>query len=63
MSHGIVQVRDQLTSSYEQGSIDSGRQKRSSLQRDALRVDAIVSTIGFPLVGKHVFKCRHSPKF
>ena len=28
-----------------------GRQQQGSLQRDAITVDAVVSTVGFPLVG------------
>lgn len=55
MRNIVLQVRDQLTSTHEQESIDRGRQKKGSLQRDALRVDAIVSTIGFPLVGEGLF--------
>lgn len=44
-------VRDQLTSATEQAAIAAGSQQRGSLRRDAALVDAIVSTIGFPLVG------------
>lgn len=44
-------VRDQLTSATEQAAIAAGSQQRGSLRRDAAPVDAIVSTIGFPLVG------------
>jgi magnesium chelatase subunit H len=44
-------VRDQLTSQDEQAAIKEGRLKRGSLQPDAAPIDAIVSTIGFPLVG------------
>ena len=49
-----LQVRDLLTSTHEQGRIRAGAQERGSLARDALPVDAIVSTIGFPLVGGRV---------
>jgi hypothetical protein len=34
-----------------QEGITSGKLPRDSLRRDAVAVDAIVSTIGFPLVG------------
>ena len=44
-------VRDQLTSAAEQAAIAADSQHRGSLRRDAAIVDAIVSTIGFPLVG------------
>ncbi|KIY93146.1 magnesium chelatase subunit H [Monoraphidium neglectum] len=44
-------VRDQLTSAAEQAAISEGRLPRGTLQPDAVRVDALVSTIGFPLVG------------
>lgn len=44
-------VRDQLTSASEQAAIAAGKQQRGSLRRDAAAVDAVVSTIGFPLVG------------
>eukprot|EP00879_Flechtneria_rotunda_P015094 GHRR01015774.1.p1 GENE.GHRR01015774.1~~GHRR01015774.1.p1 ORF type:complete len:899 (+),score=287.59 GHRR01015774.1:2958-5654(+) len=44
-------VRDQLTSEYEQSLIASGELPRGSLRKDAVKVDALVSTIGFPLVG------------
>lgn len=44
-------VRDQLTTADEQAAIREGRQKQGSLKRDAVTVDAVVSTIGFPLVG------------
>lgn len=43
-------VRDQLTSATEQAAI-SGGAPRGSLRVDAIAVDAVVSTIGFPLVG------------
>lgn len=44
-------VRDQLTTRHEQEGIAAGRLARETLRRDAVVVDAIVSTIGFPLVG------------
>jgi hypothetical protein len=44
-------VRDQLTSQDEQSALKAGRLKQGSLRPDAAPVDAIVSTIGFPLVG------------
>lgn len=44
-------VRDQLTSDHEQAAIASGQLQRGTLRRDAVKVDTIVSTIGFPLVG------------
>ncbi|WIA16841.1 hypothetical protein OEZ85_013777 [Tetradesmus obliquus] len=44
-------VRDQLTSEFEQAGIASGQLERGSLRRDAVKVDALLSTIGFPLVG------------
>jgi hypothetical protein len=46
------QVRDQLTTEHEQQLKARGLPgPASSLKRDAVMVDAIVSTIGFPLVG------------
>ena len=47
----VLQVRDLLTTENEQQAIRSGSQKSGSLSQDAVMVDAIVSTIGFPLVG------------
>eukprot|EP00897_Mesotaenium_endlicherianum_P003366 jgi/Mesen1/3057/ME000018S02370 len=44
-------VRDLLTSRFEQEERRRGNAAISSLTRDAVHVDAIVSTIGFPLVG------------
>lgn len=44
-------VRDQLTTSYEQRMIAEGEARPSSLQWNAVPVDAVVNTIGFPLVG------------
>ena len=46
------QVRDLLTTEHEQQLNKTGQPgPASSLSRDAITVDAIVSTIGFPLVG------------
>ena len=42
-----AQVRDLLTSTSEQASKSSN----PTLKADAVAVDAVVSTIGFPLVG------------
>ena len=48
----VAQVRDQLTSQHEQELM---RQRlpgpSSSLRKDAVVVDTVVNTIGFPLVG------------
>eukprot|EP00210_Caulerpa_lentillifera_P003376 g3220.t1 len=44
-------VRDQLTSETELNQIKNGLQARDSLSPDAIQVDAVVNTIGFPLVG------------
>lgn len=48
---GHVAVRDWLTTDYEQAQRALGRTDCPSLSVEAVRVDAIVSTIGFPLVG------------
>ncbi len=48
---GHVAVRDWLTSTYEQEQIAKGNKETLSLTKDAVKVEAIVSTIGFPLVG------------
>jgi magnesium chelatase subunit H len=48
---GHVAVRDWMTTSYEQGERKRGNIAIKSLDKDAVTVDAIVSTIGFPLVG------------
>jgi magnesium chelatase subunit H len=48
---GHVAVRDWLTSTYEQEQIAKGNKETLSLAKDAVKVDAIISTIGFPLVG------------
>jgi magnesium chelatase subunit H len=48
---GHVVVRDWLTTTYEQTQREQGNKEILSLSEDAVKVDAIVSTIGFPLVG------------
>ena len=48
---GHVAVRDWLTTTYEQSQRQQGNKEVLSLKEDAVKVDAIVSTIGFPLVG------------
>ena len=48
---GHVAVRDWMTSSYEMQQRQLGNNQILSLSKDAVKVDAIVSTIGFPLVG------------
>jgi magnesium chelatase subunit H len=48
---GHVAVRDWLTTDYEQTQRAAGQVEFPSLSADAVTVDAIVSTIGFPLVG------------
>ncbi|MCC0176784.1 magnesium chelatase subunit H [Waterburya agarophytonicola K14] len=48
---GHVIVRDWLTTDYEQVQRQQGNKEILSLKDDAVKVDAIVSTIGFPLVG------------
>ena len=48
---GHVAVRDLMTTEYEQQRRDSGVRETLSLSDQAVKVDAIVSTIGFPLVG------------
>jgi magnesium chelatase subunit H len=48
---GHVIVRDWLTTEYEQQQRQQGNKEILSLKDDAVKVDAIVSTIGFPLVG------------
>merc|ERR1719316_313833 len=40
-----------LTTSYEQAERAAGRVDVDSLKKDAVVVDAVVNTIGFPLVG------------
>ncbi|MFM7579358.1 MAG: cobaltochelatase subunit CobN, partial [Microcystaceae cyanobacterium] len=46
-----VIVRDWLTTDYEQAQRKLGKIETLSLNKDAVTVKAIVSTIGFPLVG------------
>ncbi|NEQ30084.1 MAG: protoporphyrin IX magnesium chelatase, partial [Leptolyngbya sp. SIO4C5] len=48
---GHVAVRDWLTTTSEQARRSQGQIETPSLSPEAVRVDAIVSTIGFPLVG------------
>ena len=48
---GHVIVRDWLTTGYEQQQRQQGNKEILSLKDDAVKVDAVVSTIGFPLVG------------
>lgn len=48
---GHVAVRDWMTTDYEQQQRQQGQIETPSLSSDAVKVDAIVSTIGFPLVG------------
>lgn len=48
---GHVAVRDWLTTEYEQQQRQAGVNETPSLSTEAVQVDAIVSTIGFPLVG------------
>jgi magnesium chelatase subunit H len=46
-----VAVRDWLTTNYEKSQREKGNKEILSLSENAVKVDAIVSTIGFPLVG------------
>ncbi|MBD2098431.1 magnesium chelatase subunit H [Trichocoleus sp. FACHB-591] len=48
---GHVAVRDWMTTAYEQAQRSQGNTETLSLSKEAVAVDAIVSTIGFPLVG------------
>lgn len=48
---GHVAVRDLLTTAYETAQRQGGQRDTLSLSPEAAEVDAIVSTIGFPLVG------------
>ncbi|BAY16449.1 protoporphyrin IX magnesium chelatase [Anabaenopsis circularis NIES-21] len=48
---GHVAVRDWMTTDYEQQQRQLNNIETPSLSQDAAKVDAIVSTIGFPLVG------------
>ena len=47
----MVQVRDLLTSTSEQAAKGKSKGNNPTLKADAVPVDAVVSTIGFPLVG------------
>ncbi|MEB3830030.1 magnesium chelatase subunit H [Phormidium sp. CCY1219] len=48
---GHVAVRDWMTTAYETGQRERGNIELPSLSEEAVEVDAIASTIGFPLVG------------
>jgi len=48
---GHVAVRDWMTTAYESTQRQQGNVEIPSLSGEAVQVDAIVSTIGFPLVG------------
>jgi magnesium chelatase subunit H len=48
---GHVAVRDWMTTAYETQQRQQGNNETLSLSKEAVEVDAIVSTIGFPLVG------------
>ncbi|MEI1377320.1 magnesium chelatase subunit H [Nostoc sp. UHCC 0926] len=48
---GHVAVRDLITTDYEIHQRELGNIETPSLSNEAVKVDAIVSTIGFPLVG------------
>ncbi len=48
---GHVAVRDWMTSDYETQQRQIGNIETPSLSSEAVKIDAIVSTIGFPLVG------------
>ncbi|MGK7932125.1 MAG: cobaltochelatase subunit CobN, partial [Microcystaceae cyanobacterium] len=48
---GHVIVRDWLTTAYETHQRQLGKIETPSLSKEAIEVDLIVSTIGFPLVG------------
>ncbi|MDK2410588.1 magnesium chelatase subunit H [Aphanizomenon sp. PH219] len=48
---GHVAVRDWMTSDYETQQRQRGNIETPSLTAEAVKIDAIVSTIGFPLVG------------
>jgi magnesium chelatase subunit H len=48
---GHVAVRDWMTSTHENTQRKLGNIETPSLSKEAVEVDAIVSTIGFPLVG------------
>ncbi|MEA5619681.1 magnesium chelatase subunit H [Cronbergia sp. UHCC 0137] len=48
---GHVAVRDWMTTDYEKQQRQNGNIETPSLSTEAVKVNAIVSTIGFPLVG------------
>ncbi len=48
---GHVAVRDWITTAYESQQREKGNIETLSLSKEAVEVDTIVSTIGFPLVG------------
>jgi magnesium chelatase subunit H len=48
---GHVAVRDWMTSDYETQERQRGKIETLSLSTESVKIDAIVSTIGFPLVG------------
>ncbi|BAY09015.1 magnesium chelatase subunit H [Calothrix sp. NIES-2098] len=48
---GHVAVRDWMTTDYELQQRQVGNIETPSLSQEAVKVDAVVSTIGFPLVG------------
>ncbi|WP_404784779.1 magnesium chelatase subunit H [Altericista sp. CCNU0014] len=48
---GHVAVRDLMTTAFERSQRNQGIKTTLSLSEEAVSVDAIVSTIGFPLVG------------
>ncbi|TAE59360.1 MAG: magnesium chelatase subunit H [Nostocales cyanobacterium] len=48
---GHVAVRDWMTTEYETQQRQQGNIETPSLSKEAVKVDAIISTIGFPLVG------------
>ena len=48
---GHVAVRDWMTTAYETDQRQQGKIETPSLSPEAVEVDAVVSTIGFPLVG------------
>ncbi|NES80641.1 MAG: DUF3479 domain-containing protein, partial [Moorea sp. SIO2B7] len=48
---GHVAVRDWMTTAYETQQRKQGKKETLSLSQEAVEVDTIVSTIGFPLVG------------
>jgi magnesium chelatase subunit H len=48
---GHVAVRDWMTTDYEIQQRQQGNIETPSLSQEAVKVDAVISTIGFPLVG------------